>query len=179
MNKSGTIYGIKCTENQMIYVGATINTAKLRWSAHRLAAKRGDNGCGGEFYSDIRKYGEEAFEIIVLKEDINSKEELIIQENFYINNFRALKLVYNPRSSTGLGDKRSDEARANMRKSAIDRKSPSPVSDTTRAKLSVVMKGNQNTLNMRHSSEAKAKISAARKAYWAKKRDAKNAGELV
>ena len=137
----------------MIYVGATIVSAARRWSAHRCAAKRGDNRCGGEFYSDIRKYGEESFSLTTLEDGITSKEDLKDRENFWIDKYRAEGTAYNPCGSTAKGFKHTDEVKAKI--SAAHKGKPK--SDETKAKISAGNKGKVM------SDESRAKMSAAKK----------------
>ena len=164
--KVGTIYGIKCTENDKVYVGATTVSAKGRWTKHKYYAKKGLNSCGGEFYSDIRKYGPDAFEVIILKENINSKEELVNHENFWITHYRFLHCVYNPYGSTTkgqrncLGKTRSDETKTKISNSLKEY----TFSEEHKRKISNSAK---TRIRKPFSDEAKKRMSEA---YWARKR---------
>jgi len=158
--KVGTIYGIKCTENDKVYVGATIVSPKVRWTAHRWAAKKDRNGCGSEFYSDIRKYGESAFEIIILQDNIKTKSELKDHENFWITHYRFLHCVYNTCGSTTKGMKHADETKTKISNSLKEY----TFSEEHKRKISNSAK---TRIRKPFSDEAKKRMSEA---YWARKR---------
>ena len=153
------VYGVTCKKNGMIYVGATINEPEVRWSAHKSGAKRGDNGYGGEFYGDIRKYGEESFSLTTLEDGIASKSDLRDRENFWIDKYRAEGTAYNTCGSTVKGFKHTDETRTKMSAASKGKKKP-PFSDEHRARMSAAHKGKERKP---FSDEHKAKMSAAMK----------------
>ena len=175
------IYGIKCTENGMIYVGATTVSAVSRWTKHKYYAKKGLNSCGSEFYSDIRKYGKDAFELIILQDNIKTKEELVDHENFWITHYRFLHCVYNTYGSTTKGQVFSEESRKKIsdagkgrkhtdehRRANSESKMGHVLSEETKAKISKTLSGKKRKP---HSEEAKANMRLAAQRREQRKRD--------
>ena len=79
------IYLLRCTISNKLYVGQTIQPWKDRWSRHCTEAREGYRT---HLYNAIRKYGELAFEMTVLREGVFTPEELDSLEKLWI---KALK----------------------------------------------------------------------------------------
>ena len=77
---NGIIYGVRCTANQKWYIGqTTIGIEKRRY--HHLRDTRNIlDYC--VFHAAIRKYGEDAFDWVVLESDIHTYDELNKREKF-------------------------------------------------------------------------------------------------
>jgi len=73
------VYLITNTINGKKYVGQTKTKIMRRWSAHKRDSKRVDN----LFYRAIRKYGPDAFEVVLL-EDWETQEEVNDAETWWI-----------------------------------------------------------------------------------------------
>lgn len=71
--------------NNKKYIGQTINTLEERIRGHLTFAKLNKEGCR-LFWRAIRKYGEEAFEWIILFEAKNT-DELNYMESYYIEKY--------------------------------------------------------------------------------------------
>lgn len=114
-NKSG-IYKILNKANGKIYIGSAVNLNK-RWAKHKRYA-RGNYHHSITFQRAWDKYGEEAFEFIVL-EIIEDVSKLADREQIWLDWLKPYEpeIGYNickiGRSSIGL--KRSEQARENMR----------------------------------------------------------------
>lgn len=83
------VYKITNKANGMLYIGITICSPAKRWREHKCAAK---SGLDTPLYNAMRKYGLEAFEMVLVhegktREEIQEKEkELIAQHNAYVRN---------------------------------------------------------------------------------------------
>ncbi len=129
------VYQIQNKKNGKRYIGSAVDVSK-RWYNHR-SELRNDKHPNRYFQNAWNKYGEDAFEFVLILEcDV---EDLIWIEQVY---FDAVRPEYNLCLVAGspLGVKHTDEARANM---------------------SRAMMGNTNALGYKHTDEAKAKISKA------------------
>ena len=120
------IYLIKNTLNFKVYVGQTKFTLEMRKKQHLYGARKnwiGKNRC---LYASIRKYGEEVFEFSVLEEclqsDINEKEVKWIEFFDSTNREKGYNL------SKGGNHKH-------------EYKQLKPLSEETRQKLSLALKG--------------------------------------
>lgn len=150
-------YQWTCTTNNKKYVGVTKNTLKGRWWRHRYDAK---NGSRLLFHKAIRKYGEEAFEGIILA-TTESEEEVLLLENKYIEEHNTLADRHGYNLTTGGEYPHISEAlRKYLSEKAKQRK---PVSDKTKRKLSKSLKGNTNKRGTCTSEETKNKLSKALK----------------
>ncbi len=69
-------------------------------------------------------------------------------------------------SAAATGRKASDEAREKIRQSLMGRE----VSPDTRARIGAANRGHTRNLGIKRSDETKARMSEARKAWWARKR---------
>lgn len=83
------VYKIMNKVNGMLYIGITTCSLAKRWREHKCAAKA---GLDTPLYNAMRKYGLEAFEMVLVhegktREEIQEKEkELICQHNAYVRN---------------------------------------------------------------------------------------------
>lgn len=75
------VYKITNNINKKIYIGCTSRTAECRFAEHKRTARH--NPCACVLYKAIKKYGEEAFSIEVLEDDL-TEEEAYIREGYYI-----------------------------------------------------------------------------------------------
>lgn len=172
-----TIYHILCKPTNKAYVGKTNDTAEERWKEHVRAAKRGDNQY---FMRAIRKYGPEAFEVRTI--DTASTEERSIEfEKFYIRLFdtkqrsRGYNLTDGGEGVSGF--KQSQETiLKRIEKVKGDKHWTRRISfsEESREKRRQKMKGapcpwkahgwlHSPALGLRHTEEAKKKISRAKK----------------
>lgn len=83
MTRAGIIYLIKNNISGKCYVGLTTKSLDTRWKQHLKEAKKNNPR---PLYSSIRKYGEEAFVIVVL-EDVVSLDKLQESERKWIKYF--------------------------------------------------------------------------------------------
>jgi group I intron endonuclease len=133
------IYLLRNRQNGKCYVGQTTQTLKRRVMAHKhYAFKRMSNLA---IHAAIRKYGIESFEPSLLGE-AGTFEELDAMESHYISVFNSMAPHGYNLHTGGAYHECSDETKEKLRKAA--RKRPPPF------------------LGMRHSEEAKARISAAK-----------------
>ena len=83
------VYKVTNKVNGMLYIGITICSLAKRWREHKCAAKA---GLDTPLYNAMRKYGLEAFEMVLVHEGTTRKEiqekekELIAQHNAYVRN---------------------------------------------------------------------------------------------
>ena len=191
----GTIYKITCLTSKKSYVGKTKQDLDIRINKHKSNSKRAKNGIDAA----IRKYGWDGnFIVEVLEtcpvEKLNEREIFQIREQ----NTKAphgynltdggdggrgkspsaetrakLSAALKGRPAHNKGVPHTAAARANMSaaQKAIGNRPPNhkgekrdPRSPETKAKLSAANTGKH------HSAETCAKISAALKAYWARKK---------
>jgi group I intron endonuclease len=164
MKKSG-IYRILNTENGKCYVGSATNLQK-RKSEH-FRRLRGGIHVNARLQSSWNKHGEMAFEFSIL-ELVDDHTLLVEREQFWIDTLESVVRGYNisPKAGSQLGMKHTKEARAKIAAWGLN------MPAETRAKISAAGKGRPWTAAMRekrtgwkHTDEAKAKMSAAIKAY--------------
>lgn len=161
------VYLITNTVSAKSYVGQTNKSLQNRWSEHCYLSRK-NPAC--VFHWAIRKYGEEAFTLSVLRE-VASKEEANFYESLFIKSLDTkVPHGYNMtdggdgtigcvpseknRKASSLkhkGIKLSPEHRAKLRAAALNR------SEEHRRNLSNAMKGRSL------SEEAKRKVGAAQK----------------
>lgn len=181
------IYIITCLPTGKIYVGSSINLRK-RWNMHRRELRSGVH-CNQYLQRAWNKYGEIAFTFEIL--ELVMPWGLIDREQYWIDKLspfdeRGFNIV--PNAGSTLGRKVSEETKAKMRVankgrlwsperrtafSAANKGNKYALgnkvnlgriqSPETRAKRSAALKGNKNSLGYKHSEEARANMSAARK----------------
>lgn len=100
----GIIYIIRNKENNKKYIGQTIQTAEVRFQQHVQSAyndsKRTYNNC---LSRAIRKYGQDAFEIAVLAENVE-RDMLDVVEAHYIDMYRTTREDFGYNMSVGHND---------------------------------------------------------------------------
>jgi group I intron endonuclease len=190
--KTSGIYAIHSSINGRTYIGHS-SDIRRRWIDHRKGLRRGNHD-NPHLQNAWDKYGEEAFEFVVLEEC--AVEKLLEREQYHLDQYpdnyncaliAKSMLGYKHTAETRAkisaarkGSKASPETRAKISKSLIGntRGNPSPEtlenlhrsnigskrSPETKARISTALKGRK------HSDETKAKISVARKAYCERKR---------
>lgn len=91
--KSSVIYAIRCKENGRMYIGCTTNLKK-RISKHysqlksKSKTKVSDGNVGlSEFQLDFEKYGEDAFEVYLIKDGV-SDDCKRVEEGRYIDKYK-------------------------------------------------------------------------------------------
>lgn len=141
--KSG-IYMFKNLLNNAVYIGQSSNIYKRVNSHHLYEYKNENNGCYyTKFYSALRKYGLDNFEVFLLEEcDI---EKLNEREIYYISKFNSYNHGYNSTLggqslSENLFSKETEQKRAQTREKNSSLKSDKH----PRAKLT-----NQEVINIR------------------------------
>jgi group I intron endonuclease len=183
---AGVIYLVTNTKNSKRYVGKTKNSANSRLKEHFSSARC---GVGTVFCKAIRKYGEESFVVTILEEA--PLECLKEREAHYIASLKPeynmtgggegcqemSQEVKNKISKANTGKIRTPEERARistatkagMKKMSEESraKMKTPISDETKARISLSNKGREL------SNTTKLKMSARMSLYWAKKRLAK------
>lgn len=108
------IYKIINKVNGKIYVGQTTETIERRFKRHMGYQKDKHDT---KFYRAVRKYGVENF-YIELIEEVNSKEELDIREEFWIKELNSIDDGYN----TALGKIGGDTLSKNPNLESIKKK---------------------------------------------------------
>lgn len=185
--KSG-IYTIHSAVNGRSYVGSAVYINQ-RWAGHRLHLRRGSHP-NPHLQNAWNKYGEVAFEFIVLEEC--PVELLIEREQHYIDQ---CDNCYNIAKVAGsrLGTTASPETKARMsaastgrtlspeaRGKIADAQRGKKRSNETKARISAGLTGrefsDEHRANLsaartgtRHSPETRAKMSASMKARWSRK----------
>ena len=86
----GSIYIIRNTINDKVYIGQTVQSLATRFLNHKMASRTEDT----KFYRAIRKYGEDNFYIELLEtvdyKDLNDREKYWIKYyNSYYNGYNS------------------------------------------------------------------------------------------
>lgn len=93
------IYKITNIKNDKIYIGQSINIER-RWKRHLSASKNPkSHEYNAPLHIDMRKFGDEAFEIEILEEC--NKEELNEKEKYWIEETKAFQYGYNNSFNAG------------------------------------------------------------------------------
>lgn len=89
LNLSGVVYLIINKINSLVYVGSTINSFKIRYAGglYKGAANK-------HFKNAIKKYGENNFNIFIIKEGVKSVNELLLLEDYFISLFNSTDKKY-------------------------------------------------------------------------------------
>ena len=80
------VYKISNDINNKVYIGITEQSLETRWNSHLIAARKNVNR---HLYNAMNKYGIEHFHIEILDDNINSKEELLKKEIYYISKYNS------------------------------------------------------------------------------------------
>lgn len=86
------VYVVRNNRNGREYVGITITPLWARFNGHKVAARK---GVGGKLYNAMRKYGEECFNIELVRNDAANFRELQEQETAEIDRRGTVKRGYN------------------------------------------------------------------------------------
>lgn len=161
MQKSG-IYKIVHRESGKFYIGSTKNF-KSRWEKHKYALNANTHvNC--HLQNAWNKYGESAFDFMIIEHTEANKSILLITEQQYLN---LVKL--NPECAFNLnydssGGEISEESKEKIRLSKLGEKNPmygTHRSEKLKQKLRRVHKGNKYCLGRKLSNEHKEKIRIA------------------
>lgn len=147
------IYAIR-REDRM-YVGHSVNVSK-RWVRHRADLRRGTHH-NIHLQRSWNKYGEDAFEFVILEEC--SVEQLLEREQHHMDQCSERYNIA-PIAGSRLGLTHTPEAREKIRQANIGRKH----SPETRAKMSAQRMGNTYSLGYKHSDETRRRMSEGQKA---------------
>jgi len=88
---NGKIYEITNLINGKTYIGQTVCSLDKRWRGHKCSSKKSSY----KLYRAIRKYGIKNFEIDLIKDDIETYDQLNYQETMFILLTNSQKLGYN------------------------------------------------------------------------------------
>lgn len=155
-HKISGIYTIRSEINNKQYVGSAV-TVYSRWRTHRSDLRK-NRHTNHHLQNAWNKYGEDAFEFVLLEEC--TVDQLIEREQYYLDTTPNLYNI-NKIAGSWLGMKHTDETKAKISASGKGRE----VSQETRSKISAGNKGNSNWLGRKHTPETREKISAAAKAH--------------
>jgi len=167
------IYQITCIETQKFYIGSTMNKAQ-RWARHRRELRQGKH-INKHLQAAWSKYGEIAFEFIVL-EEVTTPELLFAVEQRYLDKHVGSPQCFNwskyagapMRGKSGaetpnFGKKLSEGTKQKIREANTGKSHPNwgkRTSDSAKAKISEANKTNP-WKGQKHTPEALAKIAAA------------------
>lgn len=138
LSKTFGVYMIRNAQNGKAYVGSTTKSFYKRWGRWRCDLKR--NKANRHLQSAWNKYGAENFEFSIL-EIVEDKEQVLEREQYWLD------LLQSYDSTKGY----------NFAKKAKSERTGTTCSEETRAKMSLAKIGK------RHTEEAKANMSKARK----------------
>ena len=143
------IYKIQNLITDEIYIGSALNLQKRKWS--HLHDLRYNKHHSPILQNSWNKYGEENFKFIVI-EEINIKEDLIVREQFYIDNLHP-KFNCSKTAGSPLGVKHTLQSRLNMSKSHLGKKlTPESIKKRTE-KLLGSKRSEETKENMRNSAK--------------------------
>lgn len=153
------IYLIKNITNGKVYVGSAVNIDR-RWSEHLTSLKKNKHH-SPKLQNSFNKHGADAFEFNVIQ--FCKKEELIINEQFWMDHFDSYNKGYNctMKAESPLGMKRTPEARLKMSISAMGNSSAKghKVSKETRLSIS---KSNKARIVSEETRELKRQTALTR-----------------
>ena len=163
---ASAIYAIVNAKTSDMYVGSAVNVTR-RWARHNHDLRKNVHACQ-HLQNAYNKYGADAFDWVIV-EPVDSKEDLIKREQFWLDFFRP---AYNKRriADSCLGLKRTPEAREKMRQAQLGRKQ----SPETIAKRAAALRGrprppevrakiSASHVGIRPSTESRAKMSVSAK----------------
>lgn len=150
--KTSGIYAIQRGERS--YIGSSADIT-LRWRKHR-SDLRGGRHHSRYLQNAWNKYGEDAFEFVILEEC--PVDVLIEREQHYLD-AHLIKYNRSPTAGSQLGVVRSPETREKISSSLMGH----AVSPETREKLRSASRGNTNRAGQPVSLETRAKMSESRK----------------
>ena len=109
MEKTYTVFGIRCSKTGRMYIGITgnhINSAitpyfsDLKNGRRKVSEKRGKPLVTSIWQADYDRYGRDAFDVYMLERDI-AKEDRTERKDFWINRYRTMdeRFGYNRRGA--------------------------------------------------------------------------------
>jgi len=113
MKKVSGVYQIKNRVNGKIYIGSSVNVQN-RVSVHRGRLRKGIHG-NPHLQNAWNKYGEYAFEFSLL-EEVSVRENAVVIEQWYLDNFNPDYNVVKRAEATNLGRKFSKKVRKKISK---------------------------------------------------------------
>ncbi len=152
-----TIYIIKNTVNNKVYIGQTWRNINKRFTCHKSG---NGNGSKTKIHRALVKYGSNNFYIKEICK-CETQEEADEFEKKLIKEYNSMDNGYNTESGGNNGKFYSKEYKENKSMRMKGRKH----TEEAKQKMSKAMIGNKNGLGKKKSEEAKAKLLAARKAY--------------
>ncbi len=99
MERKHTIYLLRSPSGRC-YIGQTSTSTNRRWRSHVQRARKGGKH---PLHSAIRRYGDEAFEVVTLQEGLDTTE-VDAAESAAIEDYKALTHGYNLSPGGGIGD---------------------------------------------------------------------------
>jgi group I intron endonuclease len=190
-HKTSGIYAICSSTTGRKYIGSS-SRIQQRWSEHRRSLRNGDHP-NIHLQRAWNKYGEDSFEFVVLEE---CPVELLFEREQYHFDQTPSKYNLTAVAESSLGTKRSAETRARISASKMGNKNASGhvKSAETREKCGAANKGNTHRVGAVASPETRekirqaakgrpvsvetrAKLSAAAKAQWERRRVAEDQDE--
>ncbi len=176
------VYFIHCRVSGKTYVGQTKDHLEVRWKEHLATAfNRGEHR--SVLHSAIRKYGPEAFDLGVLRDDLDKEEA---------DHFEALFItMLGTHVSTGcgynltsggegtVGYRHSEETKNKVRANPYHTHRP-PISEETRKRMSVARKKRVITPKMKEAlrrccnSQDRLAQSIRMKNWWEERRSQEN-----
>lgn len=107
IKRPNTIYAVRCIENGKVYIGRTQDLER-RIREHIYELRNGLKACGGRkdtgFQSDFDKYGESAFEVYILEENVQPLDAQK-REIYWIREYRATNPLYGYNISDGIASR--------------------------------------------------------------------------
>jgi len=162
MASYGIVYLLKNTITNEVYVGATKESLKGRWTEHCYYAKRGIRQTA--IYKAIRQYGKEAFTKEILahvpsQKDLEEMEQVWI---FLLNSFvpNGYNQTYGGRGTRGCLPGEETRKKLSAARRGKSHKGVPWTSKKRRKALAERSRGNKFALGYQHTPEAKQKISA-------------------
>ena len=154
------VYKIRNRENNLIYVGSSTNI-EYRWRGHK-ALLRHNKHHNSHLQNAWNKYGEDAFEFLVIEEVLDEKF-ILNREDFWLikTNCCNKEFGYNISEKAGRPN-HSAETRAKIKES---RKNYKPTEETKK-KIGLSSLGNISRLGQKRSEEEKKKGSDSLKKYY-------------
>ncbi len=154
--KTYGIYEIRCSTNNKVYVGKTINTFGDRWDSHK-AKLRNNYHDNKDLQNDWNTYGEESFEFNIIK-DLTGESKEVVSENERVEIKKAKEtgLCYNITDGEGfLGLHLSEEAKRVIGEKNRINMTGRKMSDETKRKKSEAMKAHFASLSNEEMEEVR------------------------
>lgn len=162
------IYQILNLTNNKFYIGSSYRILK-RWKDHKRCLRENKHP-NKIIQAAYRKYGEEAFEFIIV--EVCNRSKLIEREQFWIDNLNCVApkgYNANPNASSRLGTKHSEETLAKLRAKVISEEHKLAISRHTKGRKASeetklkIKNGNLGKKNTEQSKETMRQAWAKRK----------------